>query len=292
MREPLQGQVAVITGSSRGLGLAMAQACAAAGAAVVIASRSTDAVETAVAQVRAAGGRASGIACDVGNATEVEALRDHALATFGRLDLWVNNAGIAGVYGPTLAVPPAHFERVVRTNILGVYFGSFVAMQHFVAQNQGVLINLLGRGDKSPVPLQNAYGSSKAWNLHFTKALAREYRAHGVKVIGFNPGLVLTEMLSEVDAAPGYEEKVLALGTVARMWGNPPDVPARRLVKLAANAGRHPTGRIVHQLGLPRIVQGVAREGWQRLWGSPRPVLDIHVRTVRAAGGADGGAGG
>src|SRR5512136_1874789 len=100
----LDGKVAVVTGGSRGLGLAIDRAYGREGAAVVIGSRSAGAVERAVGELKAAGGKAAGMACDVSDAGQVEQLAGMAQEAFGGLDIWVNSAGIAGPYGPTLAI--------------------------------------------------------------------------------------------------------------------------------------------------------------------------------------------
>ena len=116
-----------------------------------------------------------------------------------------------------------------RANISsGTYNGSLIALQHFIAQGHGKLINVYGAGDKRCRHIQNAYGSSKAWVRAFTETLAKEYKDRGVEVMGFNPGLVVTDMLSDVQVVPGYEEAVQPLATVVRLWGNPPAVPARK----------------------------------------------------------------
>jgi glucose 1-dehydrogenase len=170
----LEGKVAVINGSSKGLGLAIAQAYVREGAAVVLASRSSVALAEAAAACERQGARVSWQVTDVGDLEQVKALAEHAVKMFGKIDIWVNNAGYAGIYGPTAAIDPQDFERVVRTNILGEYYGSWVALQHFLAQGTGgKLINLLGRGDTGPVAFQNAYASSKAWVRNFTLALAK-----------------------------------------------------------------------------------------------------------------------
>ena len=105
---------------------------------------------------------------------------------------------------------PDDFNKVVQTNILGVYNGSRTAMQHFIAQRSGKLINILGHGYNRPVAWQNAYGASKAWIRSFTLALAQETKDSGVGVFAFNPGLVLTELLTDVDVIAGSEERLKA----------------------------------------------------------------------------------
>lgn len=278
MSRLLQDKVAVVTGGTRGLGRAIAEAFAGEGASVVVASRSADSVERAVAELSEAGHSASGLACDVGDQAQVAALAEYARATFGGFDVWVNNAGVSGVFGPTLRVPSERFEQVLRTNTLGVYYGSAVAMRYFTARGHGKLINMLGRGDRKPAPFQSAYGSSKSWVRSFTLALAEEYRESGVGVYAFNPGLVLTELLTDVDVVPGYEGRMRALETIIRMWANPPEVPARKAVWLASAATNGRTGLQVSMLTPPRIIGGALREGARRLMR--RQVESPTVRTT------------
>jgi NAD(P)-dependent dehydrogenase (short-subunit alcohol dehydrogenase family) len=278
----LIGKVIVITGSTRGLGLAIAQACSAAGAAVVVSSRHGDAVAATVDAICAAGGLAAGAACDVGNLSQVVGLRDLALTRFGRLDAWVNNAGDAGVYGPTLAVPVGAFENIFRTNMLGTYYGSIIALQHFVDQRRGKLINVLGAGDRGVRPLQNAYGTSKVWVGSFTRTLAKEYRNSGAEIIAFNPGLVITELLSEVAVVPGYEQAVQPLKTVVQLWGNPPSVPAQRVVWLVSSATDGRNGLVERQLNGVAMLRGLLREGWRRFTGTPAPAFELNVHAVKA----------
>ncbi len=280
MSRQLQGKVVVVTGGTRGLGLAIAEACLASGAAVIVTSRTPEAVEQAVMALRAAGGRADGMPCDVANAAEVGAVRDLALDRFGRLDGWFNNAGVSAAYGPTLGVPPEHFLRVVRTNIVGTYNGSFIALQHFIAQGHGKLINLYGAGDRKVRTFQNAYGTSKAWVRAFTETLAREYAGSGVEVMGFNPGLVVTDMLRDVQVVPGYEEAVKPLATVVRLWGNPPAVPARKAAWLASAATDGRNGLVMRQLTAAAMLAGIVKEGWRRFTGRPAPAFALSVESI------------
>ncbi len=276
----LNDQVAVITGGSRGLGLAIAEAYAREGAAVVIASRSQKSVDAAVQAIQAQGRRASGLACDVGDLAQVQALAAHALATFGRLDVWVNNAGLSAPYGPTAHLPSADFQATINTNIVGVYNGSVTALRHFVPQRHGKLINLLGRGDNSPVPLQNAYASSKTWVRSFTSALAKEYANTGVGVYAFNPGLVTTEMLSHVQAVRGYEAKLNPLKIVVGFLGNPPEVPAERALWIASSATDGRTGLSVKVLTPGFLLARGLRAAWRWITRTVEPEMPLHVEAV------------
>jgi glucose 1-dehydrogenase len=279
----LQNKVAVITGSTRGLGFAIAQAYAREGAAVLIASRSAKSVEQAIELLKDRGAQADGLACDVGDFTQMQALADRAVQTFGRFDIWVNNAGLSAPYGPSADVPLNKFEQVLRTNIWGNYYGSLIAMQHFVPRGSGKLINVLGRGDKQLAPLQNAYGSSKTWLRSFTLSLAKEYAASGVGVFAFNPGLVLTELLSQVEAISGYEERVRPLETVSRMWGNPPEVPADKAVWLASAETDGRTGLEVRVLSPKVLIGGLIRELGRRITRQPLPPSTLNVQVVTSA---------
>ncbi len=267
----LEGKVAVVTGGSRGLGLAIARAYVQEGAAVVVGSRSAEAVDRAVAELKAAGGRAAGTACDVADAGQVQGLAALAQSTFGGLDIWVNNAGVAGPYGPTLAIEPAAFMRVVETNIVGVYNGSRTALLHFLSQGRGKLINLLGRGYNEPVPLQNVYAASKAWVYPFTLALAKETRGQGVGVFLLAPGMLVTDLLTDVEVVEGYEERLKVMGTIVRMWARPPDEAARKAVWLASAATDGRTGRVVKMVSLGSLLGGAVHEGLRRLARRPAP---------------------
>lgn len=277
----LEGKVAVITGSSRGLGLGIAQAYSAEGAAVVLSGRSQGTLNAAVEAITAAGGKAIGVPTDVTNPAQMEALADAARAAFGRFDIWVNNAGLSAPYGRTLDVPVDRFTQVVHTNIGGVYTGSLIAVRQFVSQGSGKLINMLGRGDNKPVPYQNAYSSSKTWVRSFTMSLAGEYKhVPGIGIFAFNPGLVDTDMLRQVEAIEGFETKLAPLSTVMRFWANPPSVPAKQAVWLASSATDGKTGLKKTVLTPTKVVGGLLRDAGRRLTGKPAPDTTLTIHSV------------
>src|SRR6476620_3432314 len=268
----LRGRVAVVTGSSRGLGFAMARVLGLHGATVVLAARSGDDVAAAVRRLLDETIAASGRRCDTAELADVEALRAESVAR-GTLDSWVNHAGTSGVYGPTASTPADDFTRVVRTNILGTFHGSRVALPVFLGQGHGDLVNLYGQGDRGPVALQNAYASSKRWVRQFTESLRLETKGTGVRVHGMNPGLVVTDLLGHVTSQPGYEQRLGGLQVVVGLWGQTPDDAARPLLKLVTSDAaefRYLTKTRLVTRGMRNILAG-------RLRRANRMPLDVTV---------------
>jgi len=277
----LDGKVAVITGSTRGLGLAIARAYAAEGAFVFISSRSADSVKQTVESMNAEGWKAAGLAVDVADLRQVQLLADLAIQTCGHIDIWVNNAGTTGPYGPTVQMDPSVFAGVVQTNIMGTYHGSITAMHIFRRQRSGKLINMLGMGYNKPAPWQNVYGSSKVWIRHFTKALAEENKdCPGVGVFALNPGMVLTDLLIHNDVIAGSEDRLKAFPTVVRMWAKPGEVPARKAVWLASSATDGKTGLEANVFTTSVMLMGLLREGLHKLTGNKANDSGVKMKSV------------
>ncbi|HUX36350.1 MAG TPA: SDR family oxidoreductase [Rectinemataceae bacterium] len=276
----LEGKVAVVTGASRGLGLAIARALADAGAAVCLGSRSAAATEAAVAALIERGAKAVGMACDVSDFNAIEALAEFAESAFGPIDIWINNAGLSAPYGPTAHLPMAAMRAVVDTNIVGTMNGSVVAMRHFVPRGRGKLVNILGRGDKGSVPLQNSYSSSKAWVRNFTRALAKEYSGSGVGVFAFNPGLVRTDMLSKVEALRGFGEKMKALAVVTALWGNAAEIPAARIVDLLSPRTDGRTGKEARVLTAAFMFRRTLAGLWRMVSGRGLGTKELEIGLV------------
>lgn len=285
----LEGKVAVVTGGTRGFGLAVAKAFVQAGACVVIASRSRDAIDEALGQIVQNEGEAKGHPCDVGVFDQVNALAEFTIHQYGRFDIWVNNAGISAPYGPTGDVSIEEFQKVLRTNIYGTYFGSWIAIHHFLnSENSldrfpGKLINILGRGANQPVPMQNAYASSKTWIRNFTLALAKEYPESKFGIYAYNPGLMYTDLMSNVEVVKGYENKIKPLRAVMRLWANPPEIPAQKMVWLASSATDNRTGLELKELNLGRTLMGIFKEGIRWMTRQPPPNWEIEIDSIPPA---------
>jgi short-subunit dehydrogenase len=170
--KPLDQQVIVITGASSGIGLCTAGSAAKQGAKVVLAARSVGALDEAVSRITAAGGQAIRVECDVADRAAVQAVADAAVGQFGRIDTWVNDAGVA-IFGRLEEVSDADSRRLFDVNFWGVVHGSLVAMPHLRA-NGGALINVGSEVSEAAVPMLGMYAASKHAVKGFTDALRIE----------------------------------------------------------------------------------------------------------------------
>jgi glucose 1-dehydrogenase len=280
----LAGKVAVITGASRGLGQAIAILYAREGASVVLAARSQKDIEAIAAGLCADGYAAVPFVCDVSDPTQVEALARFAIETFGQFDIWVNNAGAGGPYGATFELAPEQFLGVLRTNMFGVYHGSRLAMRHFLPRKTGKLINILGAGARKPAPNQNAYGSTKAWIRIFTLALAKEYRKSGVGVFTFQPGLMDTDLLTDVVTFKEHEKRLRSvMPFLVRAGGKKPEVAARKALWLASSATDGKTGLDVSLGSTFSVLLGFLREGLRSLLHLPARPVEMKVKVIPSA---------
>jgi len=190
---PLQGQVAVITGSGRGIGGAVALKLSELGAHAVLCGRSRTALEKTAAAIKDAGGKTSAIQCDVTDLRAVELMAKQIEQSFQRLDVLVNNAGISGPSGPLLQLPPEAWDEVMNTNLRGVYYCIRALAPLMVKARAGHIINISSLAGKNPVPQLAAYSASK-WGLNgLTYSVAEELRAHNIRVSVVCPGSVHTD---------------------------------------------------------------------------------------------------
>jgi len=178
--KPLNTQVMVITGATSGIGLTTARAAARKGASLVLAARDHAALDTLVAELRAAGSEALAVPTDVGAQNEVAALGRAAIQRYGRIDTWVNNAGVS-IFGRTQDVPLADQEKLFQTNFWGVVHGSLVALE-LMRETGGAIINLGSELSDRAAPLQGMYSASKHAVKGFTDSLRMEIEKDNVPI--------------------------------------------------------------------------------------------------------------
>jgi NAD(P)-dependent dehydrogenase (short-subunit alcohol dehydrogenase family) len=201
----------VITGSTRGIGYGLAREFLKSGCAVVVSGRTAASVEKTVADLALQFGheRLHGCPCDVRQPAQVEALWASAVARFGQVDIWINNAGIAHPFVPVWELPPEVVAAVVETNIVGMTYGSTVAVQGMLAQGHGQLYNMLGQGANGNARHGlGVYGMTKAAARQLSRALILETKGKPVQIGTLSPGMVMTDMLRDrIAADPAIMER-------------------------------------------------------------------------------------
>ncbi len=233
----LEGKVALVTGASRGIGEAAARALAAAGAAVVLAARTEDAIAGIAGEIREGGGRAEAVACDVADRASVEAAVGRARAAFGALHILVNNAGIIDPIGRLAETDPAAWGRLIDVNVKGVYHGAHAAIPAMLEAGGGVVINISSGAATSTLEGWSAYCTSKAAVLMLTRMIHKEYAEQGIRSVGLSPGTVATDMQRTIRAS--------GINPVSQIdWENhiPADWAGRAVVWLATDAAREHDG--------------------------------------------------
>jgi 3-oxoacyl-[acyl-carrier protein] reductase len=190
----LDGFVAIVTGSSTGLGEAIARELGALGASVVINARNGERAERVAESIRATGARAVVHAGDITDPGTADALTAAAVESFGRLDVLVNNAG-RGNITPSDALALADWEAVLRLNLTAPFLCAQAAFPHLVASGRGVIVNIGSVLSSLGIAQRAAYAASKHGLVGLTKVLAAEWASHGVRVVGVNPGYVETELV-------------------------------------------------------------------------------------------------
>jgi 3-oxoacyl-[acyl-carrier protein] reductase len=191
---PLQGQVAIITGAGRGIGAAIARHLAAAGATAVLCGRTQSTLEETATTITDSGGKAEVIACDVTALHQVQHAAARVESTFGRVDILVNNAGIGGFDSPLHELPPEEWDRILNTNLRGVYYTIRAFAPMMIRAQSGHIINISSLAGKNALRNGAAYAASK-WGLNgLSYSVAEELRGYKVRVSVICPGSVETEL--------------------------------------------------------------------------------------------------
>jgi NAD(P)-dependent dehydrogenase (short-subunit alcohol dehydrogenase family) len=239
----LTGRTALVTGGSRGIGLAIGSALAGAGASVVLAARHADQVEAAAAELRQRGAQVVGVAANISKADEVETLVDAAEAAFGPVDILVNNAATNVHFGPLLDADDAMWMKMLETNLLSTVRLCRRIVPGMRERKRGKIINTASVAGISPGVGQGVYGALKAALIQLTRSLAQELGPDNIQVNAIAPGLVKTrfaQVLHETPAIRSHIERATPLGRIAE-----PDEIAGAALYLASPASDFTTGAVL-----------------------------------------------
>ncbi|HLZ20769.1 MAG TPA: SDR family oxidoreductase [Ktedonobacterales bacterium] len=239
----LTGRTALVTGGSRGIGLAIGSALAGAGANVVLAARHADQIEAAAAALRERGAQVVGVAANVSKADEVAMLVDAAEAAFGPVDILVNNAATNVHFGPVLDADDAMWIKMLETNLLSTVRLCRRIVPGMRERKHGKIINTASVAGISPGVGQGVYGALKAALIQLTRSLAQELGPDNIQVNAIAPGLVKTrfaQVLHETPAIRSHIERATPLGRIAE-----PDEIAGAALYLASPASDFTTGSVL-----------------------------------------------
>ncbi len=239
----LSGRVAVITGSSRGIGRAIAFECARQGASVVVSSRKIDACMEVASEIRDSGGKATAVACNVGHKPDLEGLVAYALREYGHIDILIANAAINPVYGPSSEVSDEIWNKVLATNLTATHWLCKLVLPGMAERGGGSVVILSSIVSTVGAANIGIYAISKAAEAQLARNLAVEWGPRGIRVNAIAPGVIKTDF-----AKPLYENsKAAAIATnltCLKRLGEPDDV-AGVAAFLASDAARYITGQSI-----------------------------------------------
>lgn len=240
----LAGKVAIVTGASKGIGAAIAARFAAEGAQVALCARTAAAVDAVAAEIRAAGGQASATALDVGDHAALAAFVQSTIATYGRLDVVVNNAPSV-TYAALTDMDVAAFRRDFHVNVDSTFVTTREALPTMYAHGSGSIINIASVNALLALGNMAAYGAAKAALVHFTRQIAVEAAGRGVRANAIAPGVINTPATTAGFAGPyaAWGEKIAAAVPMGR-FGEPAEVAALALF-LASDEASYVTGTCI-----------------------------------------------
>jgi NAD(P)-dependent dehydrogenase (short-subunit alcohol dehydrogenase family) len=238
----LQGKIALITGASKGIGESMARLMAAAGARVVVSSRKQEALDALAEDIKKEGGEATGIAAHVGDMSQVHALVEKTVATYGGVDILVNNAASNPVFGPVVECDTAAFDKIMDVNVKAPFELGKLVYPIMKSRGGGSVINISSIGGLSPEPHLGIYSVSKSALIMLTKVMAKEWGRDNIRVNAICPGLIQTKFSQALWQNEEILKRFLKATPLNRM-GQPDEIGALALF-LASDFSAYCTGTV------------------------------------------------
>jgi len=243
----LDGKTAVITGSTKGIGKAIAQRMAEHGANVVVSSRKEDACKEVADEINGTwakkGNKAVPIPCHIGHKEQLQNLVDKSTAAFGKIDILVCNAAVNPYYGPSKDIPDSAFDRIMESNIRSNFWLCHMVLPQMVERKDGAIIIVSSLGGLRGNTTLGAYGISKAADMQIARMIAVEYGPHNIRANALAPGLIRTDFARALWEDPENLKRRTAT-TPLRRIGEPDEV-AGAAVMLASAAGNFITGQSI-----------------------------------------------
>jgi len=237
----LSDKVALITGSTRGIGKAIAVEMARHGARVTVSSRKEDACATVAAEITATGAEALAMACNIGRKSDLQALVDATLARWGRIDILVCNAAVNPYFGPALGMSDEAFDKIMNSNVRSNFWLCNMVVPHMAARRDGTIIIVSSVAGLKGNSKLGAYGISKAADMQLARNLAVEWGQHNIRANCLAPGVVRTDFAKALWSNPKLHEQLVRQYPLRRI-GEPEDI-AGAAVFLASRAGAFMTGQ-------------------------------------------------
>lgn len=249
----LTGKVALITGSTKGIGKSIAEEMARAGAKVVISSRKADAVDAVTKELAAQGREAIGVPCNIGAKADLQNLVDKTLAKWGRIDILVCNAAINPVFGPMSKVSDDAFDKMMGSNIRSIFWLANMVLPQMAERKDGAMIIISSIAALRGSNVNGLYGVTKAADAGLGRALAVEWGPHNIRVNSIAPGLIKTDFARALWEDEERRKRREAMSPLRRL-GDPCDIGGVA-VFLASDAARFMTGQLL-------VVDGGVSIGW------------------------------
>jgi NAD(P)-dependent dehydrogenase (short-subunit alcohol dehydrogenase family) len=250
----LSGKVALVTGASKGIGRAIVERMAQFGAKVVVSSRKADACEQVAEGIRANGGDAIAVACNINYKDQLQNLVDETKRAFGHIDIVVSNAAVNPYFGPMQTLPDEAFQKILGSNIMSPHWLCQMTVPEMAERRDGVVIIISSVGGLAGNKEIGAYCISKAADMQLARNLAVEWGPSNIRVNCIAPGLIKTDFARALWESPEIYERTVRAAPLRRI-GDPDEI-AGMAVYLASGAGSFTTGQTLCVDGGVTIAQG------------------------------------